>query len=90
MKRAEKIFVANDYPIDDQVDEDECWLKSSYHDPYEANGANDRPLIIEHHVLWSMSYGVPVLYFNGWRSGELLSKKEAFMIYFFYLERDGL
>ncbi|XP_011148811.1 ubiquitin-like-conjugating enzyme ATG10 isoform X1 [Harpegnathos saltator] len=27
------------------------------------------PIVTEHHILWSMSYSVPVLYFNGWKSG---------------------
>ncbi|XP_029046541.1 uncharacterized protein LOC114877744 [Osmia bicornis bicornis] len=39
-------------------------------DPFEASSSIDIPLVTEHHVLWSMSYGVPVLYFNGWKSGE--------------------
>ncbi|XP_016770495.1 ubiquitin-like-conjugating enzyme ATG10 isoform X2 [Apis mellifera] len=37
-------------------------------DPFEATCPIERPLITEHHVLWSMSYSVPVLYFNGWKS----------------------
>ena len=37
-------------------------------DPFEASSSIDIPLVTEHHVLWSMSYGVPVLYFNGWKS----------------------
>lgn len=41
-------------------------------DPFEATSSIDIPLVTEHHVLWSMSYGVPVLYFNGWKSGESL------------------
>lgn len=38
-------------------------------DPYEAPSVAERPFITEHHILWSMSYGVPVLFFNGWKSG---------------------
>lgn len=41
-------------------------------DPFEAPCDVDRPLIVEHHVLWSLSYAVPVLYFNGWKSGATL------------------
>ncbi|XP_020282847.1 ubiquitin-like-conjugating enzyme ATG10 isoform X2 [Pseudomyrmex gracilis] len=38
-------------------------------DPHEAPSTDETsPLIIEHHILWSMSYGVPVLFFNGWKS----------------------
>lgn len=40
-------------------------------DPYEAPSAAETPFITEHHILWSMSYGVPVLFFNGWKSGNL-------------------
>ncbi|XP_006619578.1 ubiquitin-like-conjugating enzyme ATG10 isoform X4 [Apis dorsata] len=37
-------------------------------DPFEATCPIEKPLITEHHILWSMSYSVPVLYFNGWKS----------------------
>lgn len=37
-------------------------------DPFEATCTIERPLVTEHHVLWSVSYSVPVLYFNGWKS----------------------
>ncbi|XP_076244075.1 autophagy-related 10 isoform X2 [Calliopsis andreniformis] len=37
-------------------------------DPFEAPSIIEKPLVTEHHILWSMSYGVPVLYFNGWKS----------------------
>ncbi|XP_017760917.1 PREDICTED: ubiquitin-like-conjugating enzyme ATG10 [Eufriesea mexicana] len=37
-------------------------------DPFEAIHPIEKPLVTEHHVLWSMSYSVPVLYFNGWKS----------------------
>ncbi|KAF7396500.1 hypothetical protein HZH66_007362 [Vespula vulgaris] len=46
----------------------ENWSEKLCEDPYEASFRNERPLIIEHHILWSMSYSVPVLYFNGWKS----------------------
>lgn len=39
-------------------------------DPFEAASVIEKPLVTEHHVLWSMSYSVPVIYFNGWKSGE--------------------
>ncbi|XP_036149621.1 ubiquitin-like-conjugating enzyme ATG10 [Monomorium pharaonis] len=38
-------------------------------DPHEAaSSASETPFIIEHHILWSISYSVPVLFFNGWKS----------------------
>ncbi|XP_015124892.1 ubiquitin-like-conjugating enzyme ATG10 [Diachasma alloeum] len=37
-------------------------------DPFEAKRVGDSPMCVEHHILWSMSYGVPVLYFNAWMS----------------------
>ncbi|XP_063995423.1 ubiquitin-like-conjugating enzyme ATG10 [Diachasmimorpha longicaudata] len=37
-------------------------------DPFEAKRVEDSPMCVEHHILWSMSYGVPVLYFNAWIS----------------------
>ncbi|KAG7208304.1 hypothetical protein KM043_014543 [Ampulex compressa] len=39
-------------------------------DPLDSNSTIERPLIMEHHVLWSISYTVPVLYFNGWRAAK--------------------
>lgn len=39
-------------------------------DPFEASSTIEKPFVTEHHVLWSMSYGVPVLYFHGWKSGD--------------------
>ncbi|XP_076393634.1 autophagy-related 10 isoform X2 [Megachile rotundata] len=50
-------------------------------DPFEATSPIEKPLVTEHHVLWSMSYSVPVLYFNGWKSDfpgiNLISMEEA-------------
>lgn len=46
----------------------EDWSDKLCEDPYEASFTNERPLVLEHHILWSMSYSVPVLYFNGWKS----------------------
>ncbi|XP_076634585.1 autophagy-related 10 isoform X1 [Colletes latitarsis] len=37
-------------------------------DPFEAPSVVEKVLVKEHHILWSMSYSVPVLYFNGWKS----------------------
>ncbi|KAJ8665254.1 hypothetical protein QAD02_006916 [Eretmocerus hayati] len=79
LARQEKIFVPVDYLADepergnrDECDDrrDEEWSEKldTSTDPYEAFCAKERPLIIEHHILWSMSYSVPVIYFNGWRS----------------------
>lgn len=38
-------------------------------DPHEATSTTETPFICEHHILWSISYSVPVLFFNGWKSG---------------------
>jgi hypothetical protein len=78
--RQEKRLVPIDYPIDDSPSEAEekAFTKQSEDwskefdicvDPFEAP-IKERPLVIEHHILWSMSYAVPVIYFNGWKSGE--------------------
>ncbi|XP_033342655.2 autophagy-related 10 [Megalopta genalis] len=37
-------------------------------DPFEAPSTIQKPFVTEHHIVWSMSYGVPVIYFNGWKS----------------------
>lgn len=77
--RREKTFVPAGYPLDelqseseDKIDgELECDEKpDTCADPYEAPSTQERPLIMEHHILWSMNYSVPVIYFNGWKSGE--------------------
>lgn len=60
----------NDYSTpenNDSADDFDFVLKE---DPFEATCPIERPLVTEHHVLWSMSYSVPILYFNGWKSGE--------------------
>lgn len=44
-------------------------------DPFEAVESLERPMLVEHHILWSMSYGVPLLYFNAWNSGKQLCWK---------------
>ncbi|XP_058806437.1 ubiquitin-like-conjugating enzyme ATG10 [Phymastichus coffea] len=69
LERRVKTYIPSDCLIDrDKEQEEDEWNKSleTCTDPYEMSSANERPLIIEHHVLWSMSYSVPVLYFNGW------------------------
>ncbi|XP_031777944.1 ubiquitin-like-conjugating enzyme ATG10 [Nasonia vitripennis] len=66
LKRQEKTLVSIDYPIDEPQEDVDDWTGSR--DPFEASGDQKRPLILEHHVLWSMSYSVPVIYFNGWKS----------------------
>ena len=82
LKRQKKNFVPFNYPIDEfnktknESDEtktfEENW-STEYelaNDPFEAENEDKRPLIIEHHILWSLSYSVPVMYFNGWKSGK--------------------
>lgn len=69
LKRQEKTFVSVDYPIDEPQEEVDDWAAGK-DDPFEASDDQKRPLILEHHVLWSMSYSVPLIYFNGWKSGE--------------------
>lgn len=61
---------SNNYSALDNDDTDDDFNFVLKHDPFEATCPIERPLVIEHHVLWSMSYSVPVLYFNGWKSGE--------------------
>ncbi|XP_051167535.1 ubiquitin-like-conjugating enzyme ATG10 isoform X2 [Leptopilina boulardi] len=72
--RREKTFISID------ILSSESWTKAEEdlsnelclklrEDPFEAPSiAFERPLVKEHHILWSMSYSVPVLYFNGWKS----------------------
>ncbi|XP_033315678.1 ubiquitin-like-conjugating enzyme ATG10 [Bombus bifarius] len=58
----------NDYSTpenNDSADDFDFVLKE---DPFEATCPIEKPLVTEHHVLWSMSYSVPILYFNGWKS----------------------
>ncbi|XP_070512321.1 ubiquitin-like-conjugating enzyme ATG10 [Cardiocondyla obscurior] len=50
---------------DDDAEEFDVKLRE---DPHEAPTAGEAPFITEHHILWSISYGVPVLFFNGWKS----------------------
>lgn len=76
--RQEKLFVPIDYPIDDVLKteneekkkKEEDWHKEfdAKVDLFESSSCMERPLIIEHHILWSLSYSVPVIYFNGWKS----------------------
>ncbi|XP_048511873.1 ubiquitin-like-conjugating enzyme ATG10 isoform X2 [Athalia rosae] len=74
ISRQVKTHVPCDYPIDEPTNrEDVDWLENlesgMAKDPFEAASKAERPLIVLHHVLWSISYSVPVLYFNGWKSG---------------------
>lgn len=68
--RQKKHFISNEMNTENSSTI-ENWSDKLCEDPYEASFKNERPLIIEHHILWSMSYSVPVLYFNGWKSGDL-------------------
>ncbi|XP_011171715.1 ubiquitin-like-conjugating enzyme ATG10 isoform X3 [Solenopsis invicta] len=53
---------------DDGDDDAEEFQVKFREDPHEATSASEIPFIIEHHILWSISYSVPVLFFNGWKS----------------------
>ncbi|XP_057324551.1 ubiquitin-like-conjugating enzyme ATG10 [Microplitis mediator] len=77
--RRVKTFVSRDYlNCKDNVDFKKNLIKTNgdddnddgdiYDDPFEAKNNLDVPFITEHHVLWSMSYSVPILFFNGWMS----------------------
>ncbi|KAK2583811.1 hypothetical protein KPH14_009709 [Odynerus spinipes] len=65
--RQKKHFILNETTAENSSDT-ENWAEQLCKDPYEAPTPNERPLVVEHHILWSMSYSVPVLYFNGWKS----------------------
>lgn len=71
--RREKTFISIDFPCNESCLKAEEDLSNELclelrEDPFEAPSAFERPLVKEHHILWSMSYSVPVLYFNGWKS----------------------
>lgn len=74
LTRQIKTFVNNDL-ITGSVDgsysmnSNDMYKMSEVKDPFEASNDQEVPLIIEHHVLWSMSYSVPILLFNGYLSG---------------------
>lgn len=54
---------------DDGDDDPEEFHVNFREDPHEAApSTSETPLVVEHHILWSMSYSVPVLFFNGWKS----------------------
>ncbi|XP_029163297.1 ubiquitin-like-conjugating enzyme ATG10 isoform X2 [Nylanderia fulva] len=63
---SDSVIMRND---EEEKEEEEFHVKFQ-EDPHEAPRSNslESPFITEHHILWSMSYGVPVLFFNGWRS----------------------
>ncbi|XP_072762455.1 ubiquitin-like-conjugating enzyme ATG10 isoform X2 [Anoplolepis gracilipes] len=70
--RRTKCFVPNESIMrnDDEstgIDDEEFHVKFQ-EDPHEARSTLETPFITEHHILWSMNYGVPVLFFNRWRS----------------------
>ncbi|KAK0089174.1 hypothetical protein PV325_008753 [Microctonus aethiopoides] len=74
LTRQIKTFVNNDL-ITGSVDgsysmnnSNDMYKMSEVKDPFEASNDQEVPLIIEHHVLWSMSYSVPILLFNGYLS----------------------
>ncbi|XP_034940201.1 ubiquitin-like-conjugating enzyme ATG10 isoform X2 [Chelonus insularis] len=70
--RQVKTFVPFDYfiinPEAQSIDKLNEEFVNNIKDPFEAQNTQEMPLITEHHVLWSMSYSVPVLYFNAWIS----------------------
>ena len=74
--RRAKYFVPSDATArkdcltDDDNDTQEFHVRFRQ-DPHEAVSTSETPFIIEHHILWSISYSVPVLFFNGWKSGNL-------------------
>nr|XP_031848821.1 ubiquitin-like-conjugating enzyme ATG10 [Nomia melanderi]XP_031848822.1 ubiquitin-like-conjugating enzyme ATG10 [Nomia melanderi]XP_031848823.1 ubiquitin-like-conjugating enzyme ATG10 [Nomia melanderi]XP_031848824.1 ubiquitin-like-conjugating enzyme ATG10 [Nomia melanderi]XP_031848825.1 ubiquitin-like-conjugating enzyme ATG10 [Nomia melanderi]XP_031848826.1 ubiquitin-like-conjugating enzyme ATG10 [Nomia melanderi]XP_031848827.1 ubiquitin-like-conjugating enzyme ATG10 [Nomia melanderi] len=68
VKRRKHFFQA-DHSLFRNNDADEHHLNFTLtNDPFEASSTIEKPFVTEHHVLWSMSYGVPVLYFHGWKS----------------------
>lgn len=70
--RRAKHFVSSDLTMEKDEstsdnDAEEFHMKFR-EDPHEATSTNETPFVIEHHILWSVSYSVPVLFFNGWKS----------------------
>lgn len=49
--RQRKNFIPNKMDTDGSSDV-ENWTEKLCEDPYEASPANERPLIVEHHILW--------------------------------------
>lgn len=73
--RQRKYFIPADndltyYSVHENDDIDDNLNFELQQDPFEAPSTIEIPLVKEHHILWSMSYSVPVLYFNGWKAGE--------------------
>ncbi|XP_015600330.1 ubiquitin-like-conjugating enzyme ATG10 isoform X2 [Cephus cinctus] len=71
--RHAKLFIPQDHPLRDddettEIDKRDELLTTLREDPFEAPGETESPLIMEHHILWSISYSVPVLFFNAWKS----------------------
>lgn len=61
-----KCFVPSDSVM--RNDDDEEFHVKFQEDPHEAPSTVKMPLTTEYHILWSVSYGVPVIYFNRWKS----------------------
>ncbi|KAH0540346.1 ubiquitin-like-conjugating enzyme ATG10 [Cotesia glomerata] len=79
LARRVKTFVTRDYlDYQDNVESTKKLIKkdglnddddlNAVDDPFEAKNNLEVPFITEHHILWSMSYSVPVLFFNAWIS----------------------
>ncbi|XP_076169025.1 autophagy-related 10 isoform X2 [Ptiloglossa arizonensis] len=71
--RQRKYFIPADndltyYSVHENDDIDDNLNFELQQDPFEAPSTIEIPLVKEHHILWSMSYSVPVLYFNGWKA----------------------
>lgn len=67
-------------------DDDEEFHVKFQEDPHEAPSTVKMPLTTEYHILWSVSYGVPVIYFNRWKSGNSsLSTKKRKIYTIIYL-----
>lgn len=83
--RRVKTFVSSDYLANDEKinnsearkNEEEEMDRCDINDPFEANSESEQPFVTEHHILWSMSYGVPVLYFNAWFSGKFNATRNS-------------
>ncbi|XP_050454046.1 ubiquitin-like-conjugating enzyme ATG10 isoform X2 [Cataglyphis hispanica] len=68
--RRTKSFESSDSAMrdDKSTDNDEELHVKFQEDPHEACSTIETPFITEHHILWSMNFGVPVFYFNRWKS----------------------
>ncbi|XP_015437714.1 PREDICTED: ubiquitin-like-conjugating enzyme ATG10 [Dufourea novaeangliae] len=66
-RQRKHLFPAN-YSVFENTNVDDELKFELKDDPFEASSTIEKPFVTEHHVLWSMSYSVPVLYFHGWKS----------------------